>query len=162
MITYEKEAFLVLLDQFALKVKQGKYNKLDYNLWRRLYTVAREKKKVEIEHKTQNSVIQISWWIKHSDDHYRKHCINLESNDDSLGRYLADELYNSNLQARVDEYETINLDARVFGEQISNKAVIDYNSINLDSIKINSDSPSLYTLASSSDITIDPENFVTV
>ena len=150
MITYEKEAFKNLLDNFAKRVKEKLYDKLDYDLWRKLYAVAREIKKVEIEHKTQSSVIQISWWVKHSNNEYKKHWVNLEPNDSSLGEFLANELYNSNLQPTVDEYGTITFDACIFGEPTANKSVIDYNSVDLDSIKISSDNPSLCTLASGS------------
>lgn len=160
MITYEKEAFKNLLDEFAKKVKEKCYDKLDYDLWRRLYTVARENKKVEIEHKIPSSVVQVSWWVKHSDNEYKKHWVNLESNDGSLGSFLADELYGSNLQLKISNNETegiaedgtIILNTCVFGEPTANKSVIDYNSVDLDSIKISSDSPSLYTLASGSGI----------
>jgi hypothetical protein len=135
MITYEKEAFKNLLDDFAEKVKEKCYDKLDYDLWRRLYTVARENKKVEIEHKTKSSVIQISWWMKHSNNEYKKHWVNLESSDGSLGGFLADELYGSNLQPKVDEYGTITFDTCYFGESTANKSILSYDSLDLDNVR---------------------------
>lgn len=148
MITYEKEAFKNLLDNFAKRVKEKQYNKLDYDLWRKLYTIANEKEKVEIEHKTQSSVIQISWWLKHSDNEYKKHWVNLGSNDGSLGSYLYNDLYNSKLEPKVDDYGTITFDACVFGEPTANKSVLSYDSLDLDSVRAECNKE-LWTLATS-------------
>ena len=138
-MTYYKEAFKNLLDDFAKKVKEKQYNKLDYDLWRKIYTVARETEKVVIEQKTQSSIIKITWSVKHSDGQYQSHWVNLDANDGSLGRFITDELYNSSLQPNVDEYGTITFDTCYFGEPTANKTVIGYNSIDLDSIAIKYD-----------------------
>ena len=139
MITYEKEAFKNLLDRFAKQVKEKQYIKIDYDLWRQLYQFAKDGATVEI---IREPYEQVSLAILEKTSGKGKYYF--ENDDDSFGSYLNNELETSDL------LKAINSKVCVFGEPNANKSVIDYNSVNLDNIKISSDSPSLCTLASGS------------
>lgn len=94
-MTYYKEAFRVLLDRFAQEVKQGKYKKLDYNLWRDLYGLARLPDGIDAQvDKCYMGGIDLDILPIHSDTirHY-----NFETEDGSFGEFLTNELACANL-----------------------------------------------------------------
>lgn len=90
-MTLYKEAFLNLLDRFAKKVKEGEYKKVEYNLWRDLYSLAKtnDRAEAEIGKNYWKDEITLDICPIHSDKlrHYE-----FESDDCSFGEYLAEEL----------------------------------------------------------------------
>ena len=133
-MTYYKEAFKNLLDDFAKKVKEKQYDKLNYDLWRKLYQLAEDETTVEIS--KDNYYGTISFVIKSSKGEDRTYYF--YNGDKSFGSYLYNELEAADLVKAIRFSNTC-----VFGEPTANKTVIDYNSVDLDSIKISSVSPDI-------------------
>ncbi len=121
-MTYYKEAFRVLLDRFALEVKQGKYKKLDYNLWRDLYGLAKmvDGSIAEISENWENN-ITLDILPHHSD---RTRHYEFEMDDGSLGEYLAEELRMANLKSCKLE-----CNIATFNEPTANNNVLTFNTV---------------------------------